>query len=109
MTVLSIMVPGIEGLICGVFGVIEAIKSPYGGRGFECVNYRSSSNSAVKYGYMYPRLMASTIGMVIVPPRLLLNMVGIGYNVPTPSLPAIMQMVIVPPATPSSSSSESSD
>ena len=34
--------PGIEGLICGVFGVIEAIKSPYGGRGFECVNSVSS-------------------------------------------------------------------
>ena len=37
VTVLWIMVPGIEGLICGVFGVIEAIKSPCGSRGFECV------------------------------------------------------------------------
>ena len=42
LTVLLSVVPGIEGLICGVFGVIEAIKSPYGGRGFECVNSVSS-------------------------------------------------------------------
>ena len=41
LTVLLSVVPGIEGLICGVFGVIEAIKSPCGSRGFEyreCVN-----------------------------------------------------------------------
>ena len=42
LTVLLSVVPGIEGLICGVFGVIEAIKSPYGGRGFECVKSVSS-------------------------------------------------------------------
>ena len=39
LTVLLSVVPGIEGLICGVFGVIEAIKSPCGSRGFECVNW----------------------------------------------------------------------
>ena len=35
LTVLLSVVPGIEGLICGVFGVIKAIKNPYGGRGFD--------------------------------------------------------------------------
>ena len=39
LTVLLSVVPGIEGLICGVFGVIEAIKSPCGSREFECVNW----------------------------------------------------------------------
>ena len=39
LTTLLLMVPGIEGLICGVFGVIEAIKSPCGSREFECVNW----------------------------------------------------------------------
>ena len=39
LTILWIMVLGIDGLICGVFGVIEAIKSLCGSRGFECVNW----------------------------------------------------------------------
>ena len=42
LTVLLSVVPGIEchlGLIDGGYGVIKAIKSTYGGRGFECVNW----------------------------------------------------------------------
>ncbi len=43
---------------CGAFGVIEAIKSPYGGRGFECVNW--SSNFKVQLHPTITLVIAST-------------------------------------------------
>ena len=39
-------------LICGLFGVIEEIKSPCGCRGFECVGYLSSRLATQELHYI---------------------------------------------------------